>query len=417
MKKTILLSLVILLVNSLTAQKLSWEISSFFNNQVFPTYSWAVSYLGSEEVTNEAGNFYGDQNGQLGVHIAALKKGQQVKVEIDANEIMDNSVLEFNMLEDATDFFAYPQILYKWNILETWKQPKPVNIKIRVYVNNQLDRTEQKRIIVRGVNECPYVVTTRQGIMVDLNYVYLSYVNENHPIITETIIPGIMKDGIIKQIDGYQGISKDNYDAVYKQVYAVWHYFNKNNFNYNSLSSYYKGTVSDIPMVQAQFVRTFSEVYKTKQANCVDGTILMASILTRMGIGAYLVTTPNHCYLAFSLDGSDANLSFIETTLLGADVKDLDAESRKLIQDTKLTNSDTYYRLTLLGKSTYDNFIWALLSGYNNYKKDADKFRGSEAETVFAVTADNAYNKFLEINYRLLSVKFYREAGLLPINQ
>jgi hypothetical protein len=417
MKKALLSALTTLLVCSLSAQKLSWEISSFFNNQVFPTYSWAVSYLGAEAVTNEAGNFYGDQNGQLGVQIAALKKGQQVKVEIEANEIMDNSMVEFNMLADATNFFAYPQILYKWSVLETWKQPKPVNIKVKVYVNNQLDRAEQKSIIVRGVNECPYVVTTKQGVMVDLNYVYLSYVNENHPIITESIIPEIMKEGIIKQIDGYQGVSNGNYDAVYKQVYAVWHYFNKNNFNYNSLSSYYKGTVSDIPMVQAQFVRTFSEVYKTKQANCVDGTILMASILTRMGINAYLITTPSHCYLGFSLDGSDANMSFIETTLLGSDVKELDAESRKTIQETKLTGSDTYYRLTLLGKSTYDNFIWALLSGYNNYKKDEAKFRTNDAETVFSVTADDAHSKFLEINYRILSVKFYREAGLLPINQ
>lgn len=417
MKKFALLSLSIFLILSSSAQKLAWETSTFFNNQIFPAYSWAVSYLGTEDVTNETGNFFGDQNGQVGVMIGALKKGQLVKVEIEANEVMDKSIVEFNMLENAENFFAYPQILYKWTVLENWKQPKPVNVKINVYVNNQLDRTEQKRIIVRGINECPYVVTTKHGIMVDLNYVYLSYVNENHPVITETIIPEMMKDGIIKQIDGYQGISEGNYDAVYKQVYAVWHYFNKNKFNYNSLNSYYKGNVADVPMVQAQFVRTFSEVYKSKQANCVDGTILMASILTRMGISAYLVTTPNHCYLGFSLDGSSGNMSFIETTLLGSDVKELDADTRKIIQDTKLTNSDTYYRLTLLGKSTYDNFIWALLSGYNNYKKDAEKFRSDDAESIFQVTQENAQAKFLEINYRMLSVKHYREAGLLPINQ
>jgi hypothetical protein len=152
------------------------------DNQIFPSYAWSVAQLANDMVENEAGNFYGDANAQIAAYFPELKKGSKVKVVVESPEIMDKSVLEFEMAATRKFFFAAPQILYNWTALNTWVQPKPVTIKISVYLNGQLLSEQSKSITVRSINDCPYISVTDFGAMVDLNYNYTAYVNENHPL-------------------------------------------------------------------------------------------------------------------------------------------------------------------------------------------------------------------------------------------
>ncbi|MBC7426079.1 MAG: hypothetical protein H7321_06050 [Bacteroidia bacterium] len=392
--------------------KISWHFDSFFDNQIYPSYSWAVSQLGNEASGNSAGNFYGDANGQMGAMFDELKAKTKVRIVVESPEIMETSELSFEMAVTRQDFYAYPQIIYKWQNLSTWRQPRPVSILITVYVNDKLVSSQNKIMQVRSINDCPYIAITNKSVMLDLNYVYTSYVNENHPIITDSIIPGIIKEGIIKKITGYQGSTDD----VYLQVYAVWDYFNKHNFSYSSLNSYFKGDIQKFPHVSAQYVRTFEEIFHTRQANCVEGTVLMASILMRMGIKPFLITTPSHCYLGFDIDGTGQSTSFVETTLLGEDLSSTDTASQSVCRNYNLTEYDTYLRLTSFGKNTYDNFIWALLVGSGNWTKDADKYDEANEGAVEIVTLENVNETFAKFNYQKISVVKYRELGLLPIN-
>ena len=408
--KILLLICSIIMNTAVFAQGVKWDIHTLFDGQIYPSYSWAVAYIGNEGL-NEEGNVYGDQTGQLGVILEGLKKGQEIKIEIAENDIMESSILEFKIADLKVDaLIANPQILYKWNELENWRQPKPINLKISVSVNGKLTRTDSRRIIVRSINDCPFAMALSDMVF-DFNYVYLSYVNENHPLITDVILPEIMKDGVIKNISGYQDGTKE---SIYKQVYAVWQYFNKKEFYYSSLENKYK--MDGFPIIWSQHVRTFSDIYKTKQANCVEGTVLMASILTRMGINSYLATTPNHCFLGFALDKDGQEIAFLETTLLGNSVEELSETVRESLSTVKLTGSDKYYRLTF-GKNSYDMFLYALMNGISNFNNDADKFRDQNAEPYLTLNENMGVGQAFQIlNYRLLSVDYYRKRGLIPIN-
>jgi hypothetical protein len=44
----------------------------------------------------------------------------------------------------------------------------------------------------------------------------------------------------------------------------------------------------------------------------------LASVLKKIGINAYLVLVPGHCYLAFSLDEKGSQLIGVETTSIGS---------------------------------------------------------------------------------------------------
>src|SRR6185503_5020189 len=72
--------------------------------------------------------------------------------------------------------------------------------------------------------------------------------------------------------------------------------------------------------VNSQHVRMIDESINNAQANCVDGSVLLASLLRKIGIEPMLVMVPGHCYLAFHLDEEGKEVAALETTLLGSSV-------------------------------------------------------------------------------------------------
>ena len=75
-------------------------------------------------------------------------------------------------------------------------------------------------------------------------------------------------------------------------------------------------TAAESESVYCQHVRLLDETINNNQANCVDGSVLFASVLRKVGIEAYLVMVPRHCYLAFALDEKGEKIVALETTLM-----------------------------------------------------------------------------------------------------
>ncbi len=66
-----------------------------------------------------------------------------------------------------------------------------------------------------------------------------------------------------------------------------------------------------------QRVRRPSESLNDRQANCIDGTVLMASLLEAVSITPAIVIVPGHAFLAFGTDSELTNRQYIETTMIG----------------------------------------------------------------------------------------------------
>jgi hypothetical protein len=65
-----------------------------------------------------------------------------------------------------------------------------------------------------------------------------------------------------------------------------------------------------------QHVRLIEDTLSTRQANCVDGSALFASIAIKIGMDAYLILTPGHCYVA--IDMPESKPIGIEMTMIGS---------------------------------------------------------------------------------------------------
>lgn len=76
-----------------------------------------------------------------------------------------------------------------------------------------------------------------------------------------------------------------------------------------------------------QRVRLPSEALAHRTANCLDGTLLMASLLEAASLNPGLVFIPMHALLAWEKEAGSGNWDYLETTLIGG--KDFSAALRK----------------------------------------------------------------------------------------
>lgn len=67
-----------------------------------------------------------------------------------------------------------------------------------------------------------------------------------------------------------------------------------------------------------QRVRTPSESLADKEANCIDGTVLMASLIEACSMSAALVIVPGHAFVAWETREGSGTWRYLETTMIGS---------------------------------------------------------------------------------------------------
>jgi len=75
--------------------------------------------------------------------------------------------------------------------------------------------------------------------------------------------------------------------------------------------------------VFSQRVRFLADTWADRSANCIDGSVLIASVLQRIGLPSFLVLVPGHAFVGFYADADAQHAAYLETTLLGAHVGEL----------------------------------------------------------------------------------------------
>ena len=76
-------------------------------------------------------------------------------------------------------------------------------------------------------------------------------------------------------------------------------------------------TSGPVPGVFAQQVRLPRESLQHRSANCIDGTVLMASLLEAASMNPALVIVPGHAFLGWETGRGSGEWDYLETTLIG----------------------------------------------------------------------------------------------------
>ena len=173
----------------------------------------------------------------------------------------------------------------------------------------------------RSVSEC--VFSLKYGNQVaDFRPFFASYVNEDSKLI-DAFLSEVHNEHNEKYKDpnlklsgwmGYQGGA----DYADLQVAAIVAHLMRKGMKYSNITDTSNATTK----VYSQNVRFINETLALKNANCVDGSVLMASILEKIGIRCFLVAIPGHMYMAYSRTGKTqpiaGDIQYVETTLIGS---------------------------------------------------------------------------------------------------
>ncbi len=325
----------------------------------------------------------GDPTGLIGAMFHNVKKGDKLRVVIKANSLMDESALEGKAPKTVAEILVHPKVKYRYEALAKVRQQQPLNISIETWINGKSQGEQTATVDVRSINDCLFGVLDDDGdLELDANWNFAAYVNENHPWVDE-ILRDALDTGVVDGFDGYQSNEPEN---VLLQIYSIWNVMQRRGIHYSNITT----TGNESETVLSQHVRLFDESIKARQANCVDGSVLLAAVLRKIGLDTYLVAVPGHMFLAVNLEeGDESSMIGIETTMIGQD---------DLGNFDKLAKISKSRREKLKNQASFMTFEAAVDSATEDLSKHAKDFEDAE-----------------NWNYQIVDIAAARSDGIMPL--
>lgn len=301
-------------------QYMTWHpITVTGEKEIYPSaLITATTYAGTQQGQR---NIISNLSKFLGFSFRPEVYGAKVQYEIESTDGTFLARSSGTITINGNDK-TYPEINWRTSDLLTNKETKALKVVFRLrdeagnYAEKILD------LAVLSINECILALNGQR-----LYWTLPAYVNEQNPLI-DGILKEALDKGYVEAWTGYQLGEK----AVFQQVEAVWKVLADRGYRYSSItgaSTFSKGKVF------SQYVRTVTDAVTNEQVNCIDGTLLFASILRRISIDPYIILYPGHANLAF-------------------DVYDKNKKSKFYLELTRLPNP---------------SFEQAIIAGYRHYAK------------------------------------------------
>lgn len=324
----------------------------------------------------------GKEDGLLGAELVSPGKNVAVKLTITCDDIMEPSTFAGTLPEKGTTYQIFPNIKYKFSKLADFDQATPVSMTFRLQVGKSPATEQTSTVMIRPINDCPFMLVYGENQIHDISYTFAAYVNEQHPFLDKLLREALDRQ-IVDSFIGYQGSDDD----VIRQVYALWDALVTRDVRYSSITA----TSVEADMVMSQHVRLIEQSINNSQANCVDGSVLFASLLRKVGIEPFLILVPGHCYVGFYADEKKDRLLAIETTMLGTTFEEGQEVPTIDILDNAVSED-------LRDEYSWPSFTAAIVQGSASFAENAEKFKSETEPDYLTIDITNA-----------------RRMGILPI--
>ncbi len=344
-----------------------------WQEQVFPSYLIATAAM--KERKSDDDTILGDRYGSFGVSVTAPADNTTIHVSIQCDGYAEPSEFVGVLPTSGKTYRIFPKMRYRFDQLSRCKQATPAIAVFKVQLAGGVIEEESCTLTFRSINDCPFALTENGEVIVDLSHIFAAYVNEQHPFV-DKLLREALDIGMVDSFTGYQSDS----DEVLAQVYALWDLMVTRDVRYSNITT--TAAVSD--KTYSQHVRLLEETVNNTQANCVDGSVLFASMLRKIGIDSMLILTDDHCYLAFWADEDHELLYGLETT---------DVSLQTTLDETP-EEFENVISEDVRWEGSWASFVTALVDGTDSLLEELNK----EELEVAMINIDDA-----------------RAAGVLPI--
>ncbi len=352
------------------------ENTSIDTDQVFPAEILALAMRHPQKTQPR---YLGDPNSVLGISLVSSVPDVKVRVSVKVDRLAEESSFEATIPEANQPFEIWPTIRFDTRALARIRESFPTTALFTVFVNGVLLGEQSRKIQVRSVNDVPYAQLTRDKHLRDMSPLFAAFVDENHPQI-DRILHEALSLNVVQRFLGYQGSPQ----SVTREVFAVWNVLQRQGVKYSSITT----PSGQSQTVVSQHVRFLDEAVQNSQANCVDGSVLFASILYKLGIYPVLVKLPGHMFLGYYTDGQRQQIAFLETTRIGE--PGLNSYQRSW----RFKTEDGY-----LSSESYNQFRQALSVGNGEFQQAAAQFKAKAP------------------GYLLIDIQSARRAGISAIGR
>lgn len=286
-----------------------FEITDELGGNIFPSSILSVATTDAQVIVPADSMHVGNPKSCIAVRIRSRKAYSRVRIEVAETPFFSRSISEFELAKPRTEYVIYPDIIWNYEALKNNNQAEPISVAVTVEMNEEVLGQQVRTFSVRSINECLLGYVTNGSKFHDTGIFFAAYVNEENPMI-DKLLREALNTRIVNRFLGYQA---GKAEAVDKQVYALWNVLQKRNFRYSSVSN----TSLSSNVVFSQRVRTFDDALESSQINCVDGSVLFASLLRAINIEPILVRTPGHMFVGYYTDSNHKDMNFLETTMIG----------------------------------------------------------------------------------------------------
>lgn len=356
----ILLSLTGYYVYNNSSLRYDYEITDDLGGNIFPSAILSIATTDAQIIIPSDTMYLGNPKSIIGVRIRSSKPLSHVRVEVAETKFYAQSVSEFDLPNPDIDYIIYPDIIWNYEALKNNSQPEPISVVVDAEINGKKIGRKIQTFSVRSINECLLGYYTKGRKFHDTGIFFAAYVNEDHPMIDQ-ILREALNTRIVNKFLGYQ--ARNAAAAVDKQVYALWNVLQKRNFRYSSVSN----TSLSSNVVISQRVRTFEDALNSSQINCVDGSVLFASLLRAINIEPILVRIPGHMFVGYYTDSNRKNVNFLETTMIG------DVDLDDFFPDEQLDSTMVGQKKNQVSLITFEKSKEYATNKYNQHKEFFNK--------------------------------------------
>ena len=329
-----------------------------FDNVLYPSMLLALA--------NYRGN---DMDTLFSVSVTAPQNNSVLRIVADSTVLNYVSITQETLPRKGSRYTFIPVIKWKFESLYRMRQQGYIDLTFTCYINDEQVDVKNIRLNYRPTNECLMSLIGKKGDFHDYRWLFAAYVDEDNPKI-EGILSEILTQGIVTVFDGPRSEKK-----VDTQMRAIWYYALNRGLAYASISCTSNGSKKS----NSQYIRFFDDVYRNRQANCIDACVFFSSIMRKVGLQPVIFVDPCHAYLGYYTDKSKKKIALLETTITGwVNLPELDNSY----------NPETH-RL--------DDKHYVKISKYLTERQKTQYLSGlMELEDIKKAVADNLFNRAAE---------------------
>ena len=362
-----------------TALRTNFEVVDELGGNIFPSSILSVATTDAQVIIPSDSVYLGNPKSGIPVRVRSSKALSRVRIEIAETRFFSRSVSEFVLEKANTEYHIYPDVIWNYEALRNNSQAEPISVVVAAELNGKEIGQRVRTFSVRSINECLLGYVSNGKKYHDTGIFFAAYVNEDHPMIDQ-ILREALNTRIVTRFLGYQA----NAAGVEKQVYALWNVLQRRKFQYSSVAN----TSLSSNVVFSQRVRTFDDALNSSQINCVDGSVLIASLLRAINMEPILVRVPGHMFVGYYTDSKRTNMNFLETTMIG------DANLDDFFPDEQLDSTMVGKSQNQMSRITFDKS-----KEYANKRFDEikDKFDKGTQSYMFLVISKDVRRKIQPI--------------------